>query len=91
MIAEAIDAAIRLGKALLVWVLLLAAALTAALYTLVVGAAVAWLTVTRGIAAGMAAVQRYEALVPPPGPQKAADARVAHSRPSWAQPDEEAA
>jgi hypothetical protein len=91
VIAEAIDAATALGWALLVWVLLLAAAATAALYTLAATAVVACLAVTRGIAAGLAAVQRHEAPVPPPGPQKATEGRVAHSRPSWAQPDEEAA
>lgn len=91
MIAEAIDAAVTLGWALAVWVLLIAATATAALYALVVAAAVAWLAVTRGIAATLAAAQRHAAPESPPGPQKAADARVAHSRPSWAQPDEDAA
>ena len=61
MIADAVDTAVTLGKALAVWVLLLAAAATAALYTLVVAAAVAWLAVTRGIAATLAAVQRSAA------------------------------
>jgi hypothetical protein len=91
VIAEAIDAAVSVGWALLVWVLLLAAAATAALYTLVVAAAIACMAVRRGVAACLAAVQRHEAPVPPPGPQRAADARVAHSRPTWAQPDKDAA
>lgn len=91
MIAEAIAAVTALGWALAAWIVLLAAFATAALYAVVVAAAVAWLAVTRGIAAGMAAVQRCGVPVPPPGAQKAADGRTAHSRPTWAQPDEEAA
>lgn len=87
MIAEAVDTAVTLGWALAVWVLLLAATATAALYALVGTAAVAWLAVTRGIAAGLAAVQRAGVEVQP-GDQDAADARTG---PSWARPDEEAA
>lgn len=88
MIHEAIDAAITLGWALAVWVLLLAATATAALYTLVVGAALAWLAVTRACAACLAAVQR--AGVPEVGsePQETADGR---NVPTWARTDKEAA
>jgi len=91
VIAEAVAAVTALCWALAAWIVLLAVFATAALYTVVVTAAVAWLAVTRGVAAGLAAVQRHEAPASPPGPQKAADGRVAHSRPTRAQPDEEAA
>ena len=91
MIAEAVDAAVTLGWALLGGGVLLAFTATVALYAVVVTAAVAWLAVTRGIAAGLAAIQGSRAPESPPGPQKAAEARVAHSRPSWAQPDKDAA
>lgn len=88
MIHEAIDTAISLGWALAVWVLLLAATATAALYTVVVTAALAWLAVTRGVAAGLAAVQRSGVPELDPGAQEAADARTA---PSWARTDTEEA
>lgn len=91
MIAEAVDAAVTLGWALAVWVLLLAATATAAVYALVVSAALAWLAVTRGIAAGLAAVQRGGAPEVQPGVQDAADARTAVRGPSWARTDKEAA
>jgi hypothetical protein len=91
VIAEAIDAAVSVGWALLVWVLLLAATATAALYALVVAAAIACMAVRRGVAAALAALQGSRAPELPPGPQKAAEGRVAHSRPTWAKPDEEAA
>jgi hypothetical protein len=91
VIAEAVDAAVSVGWALLVWVLLLASAATAALYAVAVTAAVAWLAVTRGIAAGLAAVQRSGVPEVESGTQDAAEARVAHSRPTWAQPDTEEA
>ncbi|HEY5985755.1 MAG TPA: hypothetical protein VIV12_05125 [Streptosporangiaceae bacterium] len=88
MIHEAIDAAITLGIALAVWVLLLAATATAALYTLVVGAALAWLAVTRACAAALAAVQRAGVPEAGPEPQKTADGRAV---PSWARTDTEEA
>lgn len=88
MIHEAIDAALTLGWALAVWVLLLAATATAALYTLVVGAALAWLAVTRGVAACLAAVQRAGVPEVGAGAQKTADGRTV---PTWARTDEEAA
>lgn len=88
MIAEAIDAAVTLGRALFVWVLLLAAIATAALYAVAVTAAVACMAVTRGIHACLAAVQRSGVPEVEAGTQDAAHARTA---PSWAQPDKEAA
>lgn len=88
MIAEAVDAAVTLGWALLVWVLLLAFTATAALYTLVVTAALAWLAVTRGVAAGLAALQGSRA---PESPPESHEPPRAHTDPSWAQPDKEAA
>ena len=91
MIAEAVDAAVTLGWALLVWVLLLAFTATAALYAVVVAVAIACMAVRRGVAAGLAALQGSRAPELLPGPQKAADGRVAHSRPAWAQPDKDAA
>lgn len=91
MIHEAIDAAVTLGWALAAWVLLLAAAATAALYAVVVTVVLAWLAVTRGCAACLAAVQRGRVAESDPGVQEAADARTGRPAPSWAQPDEEAA
>lgn len=91
MIAEAVDTAAALGWALAVWVLLLAATATAALYAVVVTAALAWLAVTRGIAAGLAAVQRAGVPEVQPEAQDAADARIADRGPSWARADKEAA
>ena len=64
------------------------AAATAALYVLVVGAAVAWLAVTRGIAATLAAAQGSPAPKLLPERHKPPHARTA---PSWAQPDKDAA
>ena len=88
MIAEAIDAAITLGWALAVWVLLLAAAATAAVYALVVAAAFAWLAISRGVAACLAAVQRAGVSEVGPEPQETADARAV---PTWARADTEEA
>lgn len=91
MIHEAIDAAVTLGIALAVWLLLLAATATAAVYAVVVTAALAWLAVTRGIAAALAAVQRAGVPEVPPGAQDAADARTAAHVPTWARTDTEEA
>lgn len=88
MIAEAVDAAVTLGWALLVWVLLLAATATAALYAVVVTAVIACMAVTRGIAAGLAAVQRSGVPEVEAGTQDGAEGRTA---PSWATRTEEAA
>ena len=94
MIAEAVDAAITVGWALLVWVVLMAVAATCALYTLVVAAACAVLAVRRGVVAVLSLVQHSS------GPEvvriapEAADARPAlplRATPTWARTDEEAA
>jgi hypothetical protein len=91
VIAEAIDAAVTLGWALLVWVLLLAAVATAALYALVVAVAIACMAVRRGVAAALAALQGSRAPELLPEPQKAAESRTDAHAPSWAQPDKDAA
>lgn len=91
MIAEAVDTAVTLGLALAAWVLLLAATATAAVYALVVTAVLAWLAVTQGVAAGLAAVQRGGVPEPQPGAQEPADARTATHAPSWARTDTEEA
>lgn len=91
MIHEAIDAAVTLGWALAVWVLLLAATATAAVYAVVVTAALAWLAVTRGVAACLAAVQRGGVPESLPEPPEATDARTAAHGPSWARTDTEEA
>lgn len=57
MIAEAVDAAVSVGWALLVWVLLLAAVATCALYALVVAVVCAVLAVRRGVVAVLSLVQ----------------------------------
>lgn len=90
MIAEAVDAAIAVGWALLVWVALLAVAATAALYTLVVAAACAVLAVRRGVMAALSLVQHSS------GGELVCDAPEAVQTPSrpapaWARTDEEAA
>jgi hypothetical protein len=95
VIAEAIDAAVSVGWALLVRVvLLLAVVATAALYTLVVAAACAVLAVRRGVVAVLSLVQHSS------GPEvvriapEAADARPAlpvRATPAWARTEEEAA
>lgn len=91
MIAEAIDAAVTLGWALLVWVLLLAATATAALYAVVVAAALACMAVTRGVAAGLAAVQRSGVPEVEAGAQDATEDRAATHAPTWARTDKDAA
>lgn len=91
MIAEAVDTAISLGWALALWFVLGAAAATAVSFALVATPAFAWLAVTRGIAAGLAAVQRAGVPKVQPGAQDAADARTADRGPTWARTDEEAA
>ena len=91
MIAEAIDAAVSVGWALLVWVLLLAAAATAALYALVVTAALACMAVTRGIHACLAAIQQGGGTEVEAGTQDAAEDRTDARGPSWARTDTEEA
>jgi hypothetical protein len=72
VIAEAVDAAIAVGRAPLVRVALMAAAATCALYTLVVAVACAVLAVRRGVVAVMSLVQHSSG---------AEMAREAHSAP----------
>lgn len=90
MIAEAVDAAIAVGWALLVWVLLLAVVATAALYTLVVAVACAVLAVRRGVAAVLSLVQHSDA---PELARVAPEVAEVRTRPvpSWAYIDTEEA
>jgi ABC-type spermidine/putrescine transport system permease subunit II len=91
VIAEAVDAAIAVGWALLVWVVLLAAFATAALYTLVVAVACAVLAVRRGVVAALSLVQHSsgpEVARVAPGP---AGDRTARPAPAWARTDKDAA
>lgn len=88
MIHEAVDAAVTLGWALAVWVLLLAFTATAALYALVVATVLACTAVTRGCAACLAAVQRAGVPEVGAGAQETADGRAV---PTWARTDKEAA
>jgi len=91
LFVETVDAIRSLGWALAVWVVLLAAVASLALWTVLVTVAWACRAVWRGVAAALALVQRSQAPEPLPEPHKPAQTRVARSRPSWAQPDEEAA
>jgi hypothetical protein len=90
VIAEAIDAAVSVGWALIVWVVLMAMAATCALYALVVAVACAVLAVRRGVVAVLSLVQHSS------GPEVARDAPEAaeapsRPAPSWARTEEEAA
>ena len=91
MIHEAVDAAISLGWALAIWVLLLAAVATAALYAVVVTTVLACMAVTRGVAAGLAAVQGFGVPELDPGPEGVAGAHTAARAPTWARTDTEEA
>ena len=94
MIAEAVDAAIAVGWALLVWVALVAAAATCALYTLVVGVACAVLAVRRGVMAVLSLVQHSsgrELVCAAPEPADARPALPVRATPAWARTEEEAA
>ena len=91
MIAEAVDAAIAVGWALLVWVVLLAVAATCALYTLVVAVVCAVLAVRRGVVAVLSLVQHSSGGELVRVAPEAADARTARPAPAWARTDEEAA
>lgn len=91
MIHEAIDAAITVGWALLAWIAVLAAAATVAVFTLIAAPVVAWQAVTRGVAAGLAAVQGTGAGEAEGGAEKTADAHTAARGPSWARTDTEEA
>jgi hypothetical protein len=91
VIAEAIDTAMSLGWAFLIWLVIVAFFVGAALYALAVTVAFACRAGWRGVAVALALVQRSRTPEPLPETQKPPQARVAHSRPTWAQPDEEAA
>lgn len=90
MIADAVDAAVSVGWALLVWVLLLAAFATAALYTLVVTVVCAVLAVRRGVVAVLSLVQHSSGGEVARDVPEAADAR-SRPAPAWARTDKEAA
>jgi hypothetical protein len=86
VIAEALDAAVTLGWALAAWFVLFAVAATAAGFTLVAVPAVACIAATRGVAAGLAAVQRSAVPEVESGAQDAAHARTDTHAPTWALP-----
>ena len=90
MIAEAVDAAVSVGWALLVWVLLLAVFATAALYTLVVTVACAVLAAWRGVVAVLSLVQHSSGVEVV---REAHDVPETPSRPApaWARTDTEEA
>lgn len=88
MIAEAVDTALTLGWALLVWIVLLAATATLALWTILVTVAWACRALWRGVTAARALVQR------PAVPELLRDAPAAPQappRPSWAHTEQDAA
>lgn len=88
LVVEAVATIRTLGWVLVVWIVLLAAVAGAALYTVVVTVACACRAVWRGVAAALAAVQRPSTpeLLPEPH-----ELPHAHTVPSWARTDEEAA
>jgi hypothetical protein len=88
VIAEAVDTVITLGWALLVWIVLLAATVTLALWTVVVTVAWACRALWRGVTAVRSAVQRSAA---PESPHGAPEAPQARPRPSWAHTEQDAA
>lgn len=90
MIAEAADAAIAVGWALAVWIILTAVFATAALYTLVVAVVCAVLAVRRGVVAVLSLVQHSSG---GEVAREAPEAAQAPSRPapSWARTDTEEA
>ena len=97
MIPEAIAAAESVIRALLLWIVLAAAVLTAALFALVVAGWAVWRTTVAAVTAVCAWLSwRHTAEVPPQAPPEGAPAPgvvQAHSRPapSWARTEEEAA
>lgn len=94
MIAEAVDAAIAVGWALLVWIVLLAVAATCALYTLVVAVVCAVLAVRRGVVAVLSPVQHSsggEVVGEAPEPPEDRPALPVRATPAWARAEEEAA
>jgi len=83
VIAEAVDAAMTVGWALLVWVVLTAVAATAALYTLVVGVWVAGRLAWR-----MVRLARAHRTPPSDLPIPASIAARRRPQPSWAVPSD---
>jgi hypothetical protein len=88
VIAEAVDTVWTLGWALLVWIVLLAATATLALWTVFVTVAWACRGLWRCVVAVRSSVQRSAV---PESPHASPVAPQAPQRPSWAQPDKEAA
>ena len=98
MIPEAIAAAESVIRALLVWIVLAAAALTAAGFAVVVAGWAVWRATVAAVKAVCAWLSwRSAAELPPHAPSEGADAPVApqgrtgHPVPAWARSEEEAA
>jgi hypothetical protein len=97
VIAEAIDAATIVARALAVWIVLAAAVLTAALFAVVAAGWVAWRSTVAAAKAVRAWLRwRHTSEVPPQAPPEGAPApEVAHARsrpaPAWARKDKEIA
>ena len=98
MIAEAIDAAVSVGWALLVWIVLCAVFATAALFAVVAAGWAVWRATVRAAKAVCAWLSwRLTAELPPQAPSEGASAPVApqgrtgHPVPAWARSEEEAA
>jgi hypothetical protein len=94
VIHEAIDAAVSVGWALLVWVVLLAMAATCALYTVVVAVVCAVLAARRGVVAVLSLVQHSGGGELVRDAPEAVDARPAlpvRATPAWARTDTEEA
>jgi len=88
LFVEAVDTIRALGWALVAWIVLLAVVAGVALYAIVVTVACACRAVWRGVTAALAAVQRLSApeLLPEPH-----EPPHAHTAPSWARTDKDAA
>lgn len=84
MIAEAVDAAIAVGWALLAWLVVFAVAATVAGFTLVAAPVVAWQAVTRDCAAGLAVVRGFGGPEAGRGAERGAGGRTG---PTWARTD----
>ena len=97
MIAEAIDAAESVVRALAVWIVLAAAVLTAALYAVVAAEWAVWRATVAAVKAVCAWLRwRPEAEVPPHAPTEGAGApgvaqAPSRSAPTWAHIDTEEA
>lgn len=91
LFVEAVDTAITLGYALIGWLIFGATVAAILLLAAIATGAYGMRALSRGVAACLALVQRSRAPEPLPEPHRPAQTRVAHSRPTWAQPDEDAA